>query len=79
MASSATNRAYLETVIANTYAELATLSADATVAGGKPDAAGPNTVAHDAYERKLWFRLREAKQELASVDGVAEVVTEGYV
>ena len=64
--------------------ELAALAS--TEAGGKPNAAGPNTVDHVGYKDGLYRELEGIKKAVADYlegealsAGPAEVITEGYV
>lgn len=56
---------------------------DSTKAGGKPDASGPNAVAHVAYKKGLYDELKWLEEQInekqLEIDGPTEVVTEGYV
>jgi hypothetical protein len=79
MASRLARIAELQTIEENTLDELTTLSGDATVAGGKPDATGPNAVQHDAYERKLWDRLRFVREQLVALNSIGDTISDGYV
>lgn len=56
---------------------------DDTLAGGKPNAAGPNAVDHVGYKRGLYEELGWLKEQIDAtqslIDGPIEVVTEGFV
>jgi hypothetical protein len=56
--------------------ELAALTS--SMAGGKPNAAGPNTVDHVGYRMSLLKELREINETISMIEPV-ENVTEGYV
>ena len=85
MATRLARIAELRQIEDNTIDELTTIAANppiagaTTYAGGKPDALGPNAVAHDAYERKLWDRLRFVREQLAILDSVSDTISVGYV
>ena len=64
--------------------ELAAL--DATLAGGKPNAAGPNAVDHVGYKDGLYRELASIQKSLEdlgeSLDGsslAADTISDGYV
>ena len=79
MATRTSRIADLQTIYDNTLAELKTISSSTTVAGGLPDASGPNAVAHTAYEDKLLRRLKDTREQLATLDSIADTITDGYV
>ena len=57
--------------------ELAALSS--SLAGGKPNAAGPNTVDHVGYKDGLYRELESINRAIEVAGGPVEIVTEGYV
>lgn len=57
--------------------ELAALTS--SLAGGKPNAAGPNVVDHVGYKDGLYRELEWIEARIAAASGPTEVVTEGYV
>ena len=85
MATRLARIAELRQIEENTIDELTTIAANppiaggTTYAGGKPDARGPNAVEHDAYERKLWDRLRFTREMLAALNSIGDTISDGYV